>query len=137
MIVVSIASPVNMQTEIFQPSTNVSNVHLAHFSQIQRPATVNHANRDFSKLSQAVVIVQLVLVEVIAIPNTALMVDTNNVRPEPITSWRDRRTRVHVSNVQMGRSALKTVPRTRRSVKNAHQEHLIMRPGNHNVDHAG
>ena len=78
--------PDNMQTLIFQPSTNVSNAFLASFSQIQRPATVNHVKRDFSKLSQAVVIVQLVLLEVIAIPNTALMVDTSNVGPEPITN---------------------------------------------------
>ena len=126
-----------MQTLIFQPSTNVSNASLARFSQIQRPATVNHVKRDFSKVSQAVFIVRLVLLEAIAIPNTALMVDTNHVGPAPITSWRDRRTRVHVSNVQWGRLALKPVPRTRRSVNNAHQEHLIMRPDNHNVNHAG
>ena len=128
---------VQERTLIERTWQNVCHVGPEPIARIWDTRTVSHVKWDFSKPIQAVVIVQLVLLEVIVILNTLIMVDSSLVNREPITSGRDRRTRVRVSNVQMGRLALKQVPRTRRSVNNAHQEPLIMRPDNHNVNHAG
>ena len=104
---------------------SASNVFLVLFRINQEPVLASNAKMAPFKPNKRVLSAILVLVEVIVIPNTPLMVDISHVGLGPTMSWRDSMMRVHVSNVHLGRLALKLVPSTVFIVHNARQEHLM------------